>query len=283
MVPPARAAQAYVNLPAISACCDGQLVRAVRTTYPTDPTFSSTSAPPGLVQLTCLLLMEYDPLMTAQEILALLEPLGDDARRKHNAKAGAPDNQFGLKLGDVRAVAKKIKTNHPLALELWETGNLEAQLVATLIIEPKSLSKSELDKLTRSTTCAQVADWWNSYVVAQHPEKESLREAWMKAKGRWAARAGWALTASRVNKGADGLDLTALLDRIEKELPKAKPEVQWTMNNTLGAIGIHSPKHRKRAVALGEQIGLYRDWPVSKGCIPPYVPVWVAAMVGRGG
>jgi 3-methyladenine DNA glycosylase AlkD len=119
----------------------------------------------------------------------------------------------------------------------------------------------------------------NAYVVAQHPEKEAMREKWMMAKDRLAVRAGWNLTASRVNKGADGLDLAALLDRIEKEMPKAMPEVQWTMNNTLAAIGIHHPEHRKRAIAIGEKIGLYRDWPVSKGCTPPYVPVWVEAMV----
>ena len=220
--------------------------------------------------------------MTVKEILAKLESLGNDVRRKHNTKAGAPDNQFGVKLGDLRAIAKKLKTDHTLALELWETGNVEAQLIATLIIKPKSLSAGELDKLTTSTTCAQVADWLNAYVVAEHPEKEKLREKWMKARDRWAARAGWNLTASRVNKGmVEGLDLVALLDRIERELPKAKPEVQWTMNNTLGAIGIHHPKLRKRAVAMGEKFGLYRDWPVSKGCIPPYVPVWVEAMVNR--
>lgn len=123
----------------------------------------------------------------------------------------------------------------------------------------------------------------NLYVVAQHPEKEALRAQWMKAKDRWAARAGWHLTASRVSKDPDGLDLPALLDRIEKELPKTVPEVQWTMNNTLGAIGIHHPQHRKRAVSIGEKIGLYRDWPVSKGCTPPYVPVWVETMVKRQG
>jgi 3-methyladenine DNA glycosylase AlkD len=222
--------------------------------------------------------------MTVPEILAQLESLGDDARRAHNTKAGAPANQFGVKLGDIRAMARKIKTDHELALKLWDTGNVEAQLLATLIIKPSSLSTGELDKLTRSTTCAQVADWLNAYVVAQHPEKDSLREKWMLAKDRWAARAGWNLTASRVNKGnADDLDLATLLDRIEKEMPKAKPEVQWTMNSTLAAIGIQQPKLRKRALAIGEKIGLYRDWPVSKGCIPPYVPVWVAAMVKRQG
>ncbi|WZO97493.1 DNA alkylation repair protein [Isosphaeraceae bacterium EP7] len=221
--------------------------------------------------------------MTVDEILAQLESLGDDARRKHNTKAGAPDNQFGVKLGDIRTMAKKIKTDHELALKLWETGNVEAQLLATQVIKPKSLSVDEVDKLTRSTTCAQVADWLNSYVVAEHTEKESLRQKWMKAKDRWAARAGWHFTASRVNKAGDGLDLPALLDRIEKEMQRAMPEVQWTMNNTLAAIGIHHPELRDRAVSIGEKIGLYRDWPVSKGCTPPYVPVWVGEMVKRQG
>jgi 3-methyladenine DNA glycosylase AlkD len=221
--------------------------------------------------------------MTVKEILADLESMGDVARRAHNTRAGAPDNQFGVKLGDIRAVAKKLKTDHELALKLWETGNVEAQLLATLIIKPGSLSGGELDRLVRSVMYAQVAEWLQSYVVAQHPDKEALRQKWMTAKDPWAARAGWALTASRVSKDAQGIDLTALLDRIEAELPKAKPEVQWTMNNTLAAIGIHHAQLRKRAIAIGERIGLYRDWPVSKGCTPPYVPVWIEEMVKRKG
>ena len=229
--------------------------------------------------------------MTVKDVLAQLKSMGDEARRAYNAKVGpdgapgAGDNQFGVAMGDIRTLAKKIKADHELALKLWDTGNVEAQLVATLIIKPKSLSADEIEKLTRSTTCTQVAEWLNNYVVAQHPEKDALREKWMKEKekDRWAARAGWHLTASGVNKNADGLDLPALLDRIEKELPKARPEVQWTMNNTLLAIGIKDAKLRKRAIAIGEKIGLYKDWPASKGCIPPYVPVAVEAMVKRKG
>jgi 3-methyladenine DNA glycosylase AlkD len=229
--------------------------------------------------------------MTVKEVLAQLQSMGDEDRRAYNAKVGpdgapgAGDNQFGVKNGDIRTLAKKIKTDHELALKLWDTRNVEAQMLATLIIKPKSLSADDVDTLTRSTTCTQVAEWLNSYVVAQHPEKDALREKWMKEKekDRWVARAGWHLTASGVNKNADGLDLPALLDRIEKEMPKAKPEVQWTMNNTLLAIGIKDAKLRKRAIAIGEKIGLYKDWPMSKGCIIPYVPVAVEAMVKRKG
>ena len=219
--------------------------------------------------------------MNAKQVLTQLKSMGDEARRKHNTKAGAPDNQFGVKLGDLRTLAKKLGTDHALALELWDTGNVEAQLIATLIMKPKDLSADEVDRLTRSVTCAQVADWLHGYVVKDHPAKEVLRVKWMKAKDRWALRAGWHHTASLAAKGGEGLDLPGLLDRIEAELAKAKPEVQWTMNNTLGAIGIHHAKLRARAVAIGEAVGLYQDWPVSKGCIPPYVPVWVAAMVKR--
>lgn len=135
--------------------------------------------------------------------------------------------------------------------------------------------------MVRSITFVRVADWLNAYVVAKHPDKETFREDWMSADDRWAARAGWHLTAERIAKSSDELDLPGLLDRIEAEMADAAPEVQWTMNSTLAAIGIHVPKLRKRAIAIGEKLGIYRDFPVSKGCTSPFAPIWIDAMVSR--
>jgi 3-methyladenine DNA glycosylase AlkD len=168
-------------------------------------------------------------------------------------------------------------------MPLWETGNVDAQLLAILLIKPKTLSAEEVDRLVRSVTFAHVADWLISYVVKQHPDKESLRQEWMVADDRWAARAGWSLTAERVVKSPDGLDLPKLLDRIETEMADADPEVQWTMNSALAEIGIHFPKLRKRAIAIGETLGIYRDYPVSKGCTSPFAPIWINFMVSRQG
>ena len=126
--------------------------------------------------------------MTVKESLKQLEALGNEKMRAQNRKHGAGDNQFGVRLGDIRKLAAKIKTNHELAIALWETGNFDARLLAILLIEPKKLSRTEMDRMVRSATVAQVADWVNSYVVKNHPDKEALRQKWMAADDPWAAR-----------------------------------------------------------------------------------------------
>ena len=103
----------------------------------------------------------------------------------------------------------------------------------------------------------------------------------MESDELWTARAGWQLTAGRVAKSPEGLNLVALLDRIEQEMGAAAHEVQWTMNACLAEIGIHFTKHRQRAIEIGEKLGIYRDYPCSKGCTSPFAPIWINAIVKR--
>ena len=227
--------------------------------------------------------------MTVKETLAKLESLGNEKRRAWNVKNGAAKAKtFGVETGDLRALAKKIKANHDLALKLWKTGNIDAQLLAILLMKPKSLSAAELDTMVRAATFAWVADWLNAYIVKEQPPvaKEALRIKWMEDDDGWAARAGWNLTASRISKGGkdvEGLDLPALLNRIESEMTDAPPEAQWTMNAVLANIGIHDARLRKRAIAIGEKLGVFRDYPCSKGCTSPFAPIWINEMVKRAG
>lgn len=221
--------------------------------------------------------------MKLENTLAQLEALGNEKVRARNLRNGAGENQFGVQLGDIRKLATKLKPNAQLAPALWNTGNVDAQLLAILLIEPGKLSREEMDGMVRSARVAQVADWLNSYVVKNHPDKESLRLSWMEDEDPWAARAGWNLTSERIARNSDGLDLPALLDRIESELGSAPPAAQWTMNFCLAGIGIHFPEHRERALAIGEELGVYRDYPVPKGCTSPFAPIWINEMVRRQG
>src|SRR5687768_16500152 len=74
---------------------------------------------------------------TLQEALRELESLGNAGVRAHDAKGdpwgpGAGANQFGVKHGDIRVLAKKMNADATLALSLWETGNIDAQYLAIL-------------------------------------------------------------------------------------------------------------------------------------------------------
>lgn len=223
---------------------------------------------------------------TLEQTLTELKALGSAAVRTQNAKggawgAGAGENQFGVKRGDLRTLANKIKSNHELAQALWKTGNVDAQQLATLLVDVKRLSAAELEQMVQTVSFAWTADWLHSYVTKEHAEKETLRQKWLSSENRWTARAAWQLTAGRAAKSPEGLDLAALLDRLEREMPAAEVEVQWTMNACLAEIGIHHPQLRKRALAIGEKLGLYRDYPCAKGCTSPFAPIWINEMVKR--
>jgi 3-methyladenine DNA glycosylase AlkD len=221
--------------------------------------------------------------LSVDEVIERLRTLGNEKMKERNAAHGAGDNQFGVKLADIRTLAKAIKLNPELADALWKTGNIDAMFLATLLMRPTQISAERLEEMVNSVTYSHLADWLGNYVVKLHPAKESLRQKWMESSDVMASRAGWSLTAERIVKNPTGLDLSVLLDRIESEMGGAPPQVQWTMNYCLAEIGIHFPEYRERAITIGEKLGVFRDYPTSKGCTSPFAPIWITEMVKRQG
>ena len=217
--------------------------------------------------------------MTFDDVMTRLTALSNRDLLARNASNGAGS----VPMGDLRTLAKAIKTDHALGLQLWATGDVDARLVAILILKPKALGLDQVEAMVRSNDRLWVSDWLNSYVVKQHPGKETLRLKWARETHPFVARAYWSLTAERVTKSPEGLNLPALLDRLAAEMPGSDPVVQWTMNNTLAAIGINFPDLRTRALDLGEAMGIYRDYPTPKGCTSPFAPLWIEEMVKRAG
>lgn len=219
--------------------------------------------------------------MNLQETLSTLESLADEKVRKQHIKIGARENLYGVKMGDIRTLAKNIKTNHPLALVLWKTENIDARMLAILILNPKELSPLEIEAMISSEQFTWAADWFYNYIVKEYPDKEQFREKWMNSDDVMLARAGWSLTSGRIARSPEGLDIPAILARIDSEMTAAAPEVQWTMNSALVQIGINQPNLRQQALAIGEKLGIYRNYPVSKGCTSPFAPIWINAMVSK--
>jgi 3-methyladenine DNA glycosylase AlkD len=111
------------------------------TTNKTKPKAGKAKAAPAQAKSTT---------MTLEEAMRQLKSLGNEGVRAQNTKRGAGDNQFGVKLGDIRILANKIKANHELALALWKSGNLDAQFLATLLIDVNLLSADEMERMVKS-------------------------------------------------------------------------------------------------------------------------------------
>jgi len=217
---------------------------------------------------------------TIDAVMAELGALEDPKMREANRKRG---DDHGVNLSALRAVAKRLKTQHGLAVELWATDDTAARLLALLICRPKSFDRQELDAMLRQARAPKVHDWMVNYVVKKSPHAEELRVAWTDDPDQVVASAGWALTAGRVAKKPDGLDLPGLLDRIEAEMKGAPDRLQWAMNYTLAQIGIEHPDHRARAIDIGERLEVLKDYPTPPNCTSPFAPAWISAMVGRRG
>ncbi len=215
---------------------------------------------------------------TVADVLAELAELEDPRIRAVNERHG---DDHGVNLSQLRAVAKRLGRNDDLARELWRTGDSAARLVALLICRPKSFSGEDLDTMLRETRTRKEHDWLISQVVRRHPEVESLRVAWFTDPDPLVASAAWTLTAERIAKTPEGLDLTGLLDIIEARMKDAPERLQWAMNTCLAQIGIEHPELRARAIDIGERLEVLKDYPTPPNCTSPYAPLWIAEMVRR--
>jgi len=64
--------------------------------------------------------------MTINDVRTKLEVLGTEQLRTQNVRHGYVGGQYGVKLGELRVIAKAIKLNTALGLELWATCYVEA-------------------------------------------------------------------------------------------------------------------------------------------------------------
>jgi 3-methyladenine DNA glycosylase AlkD len=185
----------------------------------------------------------------------------------------------GTKLGDIRKIAKEIKKDHALAMELWITDKFLAMQLAILIMDKKLLSQELIDELCKDISNHEASerdhltDWLMANQLNKDKKTIELIESWQNSSSAIQRRIFWYHQARlRWTGKTPPNNSNDLLTVIEKELVNEEPNVQWAMNFAAAQIGIHESEYRTRCIKLGEKHGLYKDDPVSKGCTPAYLP-----------
>lgn len=194
--------------------------------------------------------------MTTAETLQKLESLGKEQTRKTFARHGVTSPMFGVNYGDLEKVRKAIRTDHPLARDLWKSGNHDARILAAMIADFSAVTARDLtdwiesaDNSLQGHSIAQLA--------AKSAAAKSVMQKWISSKQENIAAAGWTVVTMLAKDGttlADS-DFTALLKTIESGIHKAPNNARACMNNALIAIGRRNAELQKLALAAAKRIG----------------------------
>jgi len=197
--------------------------------------------------------------MTFDEIMDALADYGNEQTKKVLTKHGAKEPFFGVKVGDLKKIVKKVKKNHELALALYRTGNSDAMYLAGLIADEKQMTKELLQEWVEAAYWYMISEYTVPWVSAESDFGYELALEWIESPTEAIAAAGWAtLTCLTSIKQDEALDLTKIEDLMERaasEVHEAQNRVRYAMNNYIIGVGINVVSLTEKAKALGEKVG----------------------------
>ena len=192
------------------------------------------------------------------------------------------------KLGDLRKIAKELKKDHELALELWSTEEFLPRQLAILIIDNKLLNQEVINKLDNDIQKhgfdeqIHLMDWLMANQLTKNKKIISLIESWENSLSSLQRRVFWYYQARlRWMGNTNHTNTECLLSSIEKNIKDEQPEVQWAMNYTAGQIGKWEEIYRQKCISIGEETGLYKDEIVPENCTPSYLPRFIQVEVAK--
>ena len=197
--------------------------------------------------------------MTLPEVMAALRAQGSASVKKIFLRHGAREPFDGVKVADLKVIAKQIKGDQSLALALYATGHGDAQYLAGMVASGAAMSRAELQKWATSSSWNMVANTTVPWVAVEHPAGFELGLKWIDAKPTLVAQAGWATlggwAAVHPDATLDTKRYAALLDRVAAEIHTAPNRVRQQMNLFVIMVGTYVAPLAERALKTAQRIG----------------------------
>ena len=191
--------------------------------------------------------------MELTEVMEELEAMGTEQNRKVYPRHGARFPMFGVSFANLGALQKRIKTDHALAMALWQTGNHDARMLACRIADPAAVSVSDANEMAKACDNYVVAESFAG-MLSDAPIAHGRGARWRDRKDEWIASAGWAITASlALKEQVSAGEGRALLDQIEAEISTRPNRVRHEMNQVVIALGL-LPELHDRALEVAAAI-----------------------------
>jgi 3-methyladenine DNA glycosylase AlkD len=195
-------------------------------------------------------------MATLTEVMDELQAAGSEQTRKVYRKHGIRNEMFGVSYATLKALTKKIKRDHALALQLWATGNHDARVLATMIADPKQADEAMLDSWVRDLGNYTIADAVSG-VFSKTAFARAKMEGWVESDDEWIGTVGWNLLSHLAMNDQTLPDsyFDPYLETIRRDIHHRRNRVRYAMNGALIAIGMRSDMLEAKAVEVGQAIG----------------------------
>lgn len=197
--------------------------------------------------------------MKLTDVMNALEAKGTESIKRIMMRHGAKEPYFGVKVGDMKVIAKSIKGDQALALELYATGNGDAQYLAGMIADGRKMTRKELQAWASQASWGMISNFTVAWVASEHPDGYALAREWIDSKKEHIACAGWSTLGAWVTVRPDAelpiKELGALLDRVAKTIHTAPEDVRQPMNSFVIAVGSYVAPLADKAITTARKVG----------------------------
>ncbi|MFA6200541.1 MAG: DNA alkylation repair protein [Bacteroidales bacterium] len=198
-------------------------------------------------------------MLSANEVLSHLLTLSNAERVKKAEYFGVKgDKILGISTPELRAIAKELKTNHPLALELWKTQYHEARMVSTMIADPKQITLEEIDSWTKDFNSWDIVDGACYNVYRYSPFAEEIIFKYVSSEEEYIRRTSFSLIAGLAigDKKKKDEDFLKFFPLIEQYAFDERNFVWKAVNWALRQIGKRSLYLHPKALELSKKLSL---------------------------
>lgn len=218
--------------------------------------------------------------------MAELEGLGTAQTRKTMDAHGAPANYFGVKVGDLKVIQKRLKKDQALALGLYATGNGDAQYLAGLICDPKAMTPEVLDSWANTAGWHMIAEYTVPWAAADSPNGLTMARKWIESVDEKVASSGWnawsSLCAVLPDTALPKDELRELLHRCATTVHQQPNRVRYCMNGFVISVGSYVPDLRAEAEAAARQMGKVHVDVGGTACKVPTAEAYIAKVWAGG-
>ncbi len=224
--------------------------------------------------------------MNAKEVLLELKNYGDEGIRNIYLRHGGKEPVYGVRVQDMKKIVKKVKKNHTLSLELFDTGISDAMYLAGLIADENVISKNELKSWAKKANNYGISEYTVAWVAAESKFGLELGLEWIESDKENIASSGWSTLANLASIKPDHeLDIeifSELLERVKKNIHHSDNRVRYTMNGFVIAIGCYMIELTEKATDVAENIGKVQVNMGKTACKVPLASDYIKKVINKG-